>query len=364
MFFNLLSAFFGEDNNEEKESMHSIDYEKKIMSIVGMEYDKDYKIYDVDLPSVKGHIHTLEAGFENKEILVLIHGYAASAVFYFKVIKELKNHFHIYSIDLFGLGSSARPEFKIRDFDKVVDFFVEPIEEWRKSLKLENFILMGHSMGGYISAQYLKLKKPPIKMLYLLSPAGFTKLNEEETIEAQKKDGIRIKFILWFWEMFQERGVNPFDFTAFGKKKSIGRYFAGPRLKLTEDQAKVFAGYFTSTMEKRLSGEKALGVLLYYARYSRRPISKFLQEMAIQGELTVPIKVLYGATDWMDAEHSCTMNEKLGLNLEIVTIPDCDHQIIYQNPEGIATILKNDQHRGFDLIAKDFMGSLKVVNNM
>lgn len=360
MFFNILSAFTGLDNASDQKLRSTADYEKAIMSFVDMEYDKDYKIYDVDLPAANGHIHTIEAGFENKEVVVLVHGYAASAVFYFKVIKELKDHFHVYAIDLFGLGSSARPKLEKFDFEHVVNFFVEPLEEWRKSLKLQNFSLMGHSMGGYLCAQYYKLKKPPIKMLYLLSPAGFTYKTDEELQGQLKSGGLRISFFRWGFDLMHNRKVTPFNFVLFGVRKSVSKYFSGPRLKLTESQASVFTDYFASTMEKRLSGEKALGVLLHYARYSKKPIANFLAEMDKKKELTVPIKVIYGIKDWMDSEHSGTINEELGLDFEMVTMPDCDHQIIYQNPEGIATLLKNDKARGYDLIRTDFMAKRKL----
>ena len=115
MFFNVMSAFTGVEHLAENKYLSAQDYEAKIMEFAGMKEGTDFKIYDVDLPQSKGHIHTIEAGFENKEILVLVHGYAAAAVFYFKVIAALKDKFHIYSIDLFGLGSSSRP--KIDNFE-------------------------------------------------------------------------------------------------------------------------------------------------------------------------------------------------------------------------------------------------------
>ena len=360
MFFNLLSAFTGFDNTAETKMRQAIDYEKDIMSFVDMEYEKDYKIYDVDLPECQGHIHTIEAGFNNKQVLVLVHGYAASAIFYFKVIKELKDHFHIYSIDLFGLGSSSRPRFDKFDFDDVVNFFVDPLEEWRRKLQLEDIVLMGHSMGGYLCAQYYHLKRPPIKMLYLLSPAGYTLKSDEELKADMLKIGKISNFFRWGFDMLKNRKLSPFNFSWIGSKKFMSRYFSGLRLKLTEEQATVFTDYFMFTTSKRLSGEKALAVLLHYARYSTRPISSFLSEMNKKKQLKVPVKILYGQTDWMDAAHSKVIDEHLALDLEFITIPDCDHQIIYQNPTGIAALLKEDQCRNFDKIMQDFIAKRKL----
>ena len=354
MFFNTLSVFIDQEGNPEEDYLPSIEYEEKIMGIVDLRKDIDYKIYDVELPKSKGHIHTIEAGFQNEETIVLIHGYAASAVFYFKVIALLKDHFHIYSIDLFGLGTSHRPKFEVYDYDQTVSFFIEPLEEWREALKLDNFILMGHSMGGYLSAQYLLRKKPNLKMLYLLSPAGFTNKSDEEMEKEPRLQGFRINLMRWLFGMVHHKGVTPFSFTIFGQRRSINRYFSGGRLKLTEAQSGLFADYYSSTLLQKISGEKALGALLRFGRYSNYPIANGLSEIDKADHLNTPVKVMYGEKDWMDFAHSKEINKKLDLNLEIVTIPDCDHQIIYQNPDGIVEILLADKKKGFDVITTQF----------
>lgn len=33
-------------------------------------------------------------------------------------------------------------------------WFIDSFEEWRKAKNLSNFILLGHSFGGYIAAKY------------------------------------------------------------------------------------------------------------------------------------------------------------------------------------------------------------------
>ena len=46
------------------------------------------------------------------------------------------------------------------------------IEDWREYLGLTNFILVGHSYGGYLSGMYASWKPQHIKKLMLLSPVG------------------------------------------------------------------------------------------------------------------------------------------------------------------------------------------------
>lgn len=33
-------------------------------------------------------------------------------------------------------------------------WFIDSFEEWRKAKNLSNFILLGHSLGGYVAAKY------------------------------------------------------------------------------------------------------------------------------------------------------------------------------------------------------------------
>lgn len=33
-------------------------------------------------------------------------------------------------------------------------WFIDSLEEWRKAKNLSNFVLLGHSFGGYVAAKY------------------------------------------------------------------------------------------------------------------------------------------------------------------------------------------------------------------
>jgi pimeloyl-ACP methyl ester carboxylesterase len=73
---------------------------------------------------------------------------------------------------LIGFGRSSRPEeFSIDHLVRETQF-VESIEAWRKEMKLEKMILLGHSFGGYISAAYVIRYPKNVKGLILSSPWG------------------------------------------------------------------------------------------------------------------------------------------------------------------------------------------------
>lgn len=176
--------------------------EKRLLSVLPFypETDGKRKAEVINTPIGNGnYIH--EFYIENTETpavqndvkdVVLVHGYAASLGLFIDNFEDLSSipGIKIHAIDLLGFGFSARPNFPNLPSDteaevhKVEDWFIDSIETWRKSRKLDKFILLGHSFGGYLSCAYaLKYNKNlidaatgknlnPVDKLVLISPVG------------------------------------------------------------------------------------------------------------------------------------------------------------------------------------------------
>lgn len=217
-------------------------------------------------------------------------------------------------------------------------------------MELENFTLMGHSFGGYTAAQYVRTQNPPLKKLYLLSPAGFTYKTEEEIMAHYKtkyKPGkfkmAMVKTALYF---IMDKQVTPFSLMKLtGKQRSMNKYYKSKRLKLDEQESSLFSKFYYLVTEKKTSSDKALGTFLYYARYSRHPIIDTIELLAKENRLP-DTTIFYGETDWMDRDHTKEVLNKNGYQLDFRVIPDCGHQIVFQNPIGVARMMIEDL--GFD----------------
>ena len=72
------------------------------------------------------------------------------------------------------MGSSSRPDNFSPDFtvDEATNYFNEYMEKWRQKLGLEDFYLVGHSLGAYLSGIYASKYPTRIRKLILLSPIG------------------------------------------------------------------------------------------------------------------------------------------------------------------------------------------------
>ncbi|CCH62427.1 hypothetical protein TBLA_0H01400 [Henningerozyma blattae CBS 6284] len=161
------------------------------------------------------HFHNANAS-TIKTPTVLIHGYAASSMAYYKTFRYLTGSIKdLYTIDLPGFGLSASPKIIINDhnrkksqFDiKLIDskdsnnnkfsiskknlkllengniedkafisafddYYIDRIEKWRKFNNLGKINVIGHSFGGYISFKYAIKYPDSIENLCLVSPFG------------------------------------------------------------------------------------------------------------------------------------------------------------------------------------------------
>lgn len=92
---------------------------------------------------------------------------------FYKMFKDLMPHFQIHSLDIYGFGHSSRGNFS-KDFtyEETIEYYIKPIEEWRKVLNIDRFYLVAHSFGGYIAASYAYSYPERINHLFLGSPTS------------------------------------------------------------------------------------------------------------------------------------------------------------------------------------------------
>ena len=83
-----------------------------------------------------------------------MHGYGGSGVMFWKIIQPLSEKYNLILVDILGMGASSRPNFNLKAVDETDAYLTEWFEAWRKVMNLTNFILAGHSFGGYVSGLY------------------------------------------------------------------------------------------------------------------------------------------------------------------------------------------------------------------
>jgi len=114
-------------------------------------------------------IRYLESG-DHEKTLVLVHGLGASAERWIKVIPLFEKHFHVIVPDLIGFGLSEKP---LTDY--TIDFFTKFLQKFLMTLKIQNPVIIGSSLGGQISAEFTAENSQDVEKLILVSPSGIMK---------------------------------------------------------------------------------------------------------------------------------------------------------------------------------------------
>lgn len=111
-------------------------------------------------------------------VIVLVHGMAEHSGRYQHLAKFLnQHHYAVYALDLIGHGQSTGPRGHLNrfsDFTSLLDAFVTLVSDAYPELPR---ILLGHSMGGLISASYLLENQAAFQGCVLSGP--FIKASEQ-----------------------------------------------------------------------------------------------------------------------------------------------------------------------------------------
>lgn len=131
--------------------------------------------------------------------LVFLHGLMEDARMWDDFLIDLP--FHCYAIDLPGYGGSKQHEFSsVAEAAKLVNETVEKLE-------LKTFVLVGHSMGGYVALSYAKQFSDDLLGLGMIHSHPFADSEEkvaerEKTIDFINKFGLSIYAQQFFPNLF------------------------------------------------------------------------------------------------------------------------------------------------------------------
>ncbi|KAF1315966.1 Serine protease family s33, partial [Globisporangium splendens] len=331
--------------------------------------DVEEKIYrkhvmtEVNMKKVAGlgTVHVPYCG-DNKQLpprnIVLVHGYMAGNAFWAANLQALAKSFNVYAVEWRGIGRSVRPTFNAKTDYEIDDFFVESLEQWRREIQLERFILCAHSMGAMYSTYYATKYSHHIEHLILVSPAG---VNGSDAKDEE---------LSGFWKFIAKHQITPMVTPkSLYLMHNIGRSadnllpwlffhqsavrFAGPfGLKLVQwimrrriawtppsniirsgemdfDQITLYC-YHNWALKK--SGELALHTDLHPGASARRtPLSRLLTPATIK----VPLTIMYGGgSDWMNAQYGEAVVRSLEKTHYAVfrLVPLAGHQVFMDNP--------------------------------
>jgi cardiolipin-specific phospholipase len=269
----------------------------------------------------------------DKPVLVMTHGWSGGKALYAPILKRLQNEYSsLYLVDFIGMGTSHRPFFFRPSSEKVMSLFLNTLNVWRKTQHLESFVLLGHSLGGYLSVLFALKHPEVVSRLILLSPVGMPE---------QKKNYVWPVWVERFWsfriapQVFL-KPLGPLTKTFLTRLVQV-------RLGHDIPHADHIARYLYSINFSPVSSEVSLVVLLRPGAFAYQPLEKKASE-----ELQCPTTFVYGSFDWMDlvtgSQISANLRER-GIASETFILFDAGHQLFLENQQGCSLFLEWESSR-------------------
>ncbi len=153
-----------------------------------------------------------EAGIQNKETILFLHGNPTSSHMYKELMNLLKDKYHVIAPDYPGFGFSSRPS--ISEYEYSFDTISDTINQFIDKLKLTNFYLFVQDYGGPVGFRIATKRPELIKGLIIqnanayaegfgewaMEIGGYIQNNDVEKMNAYKKhlvslEGLKEQYI-------------------------------------------------------------------------------------------------------------------------------------------------------------------------
>ena len=161
----------------------------------------------IEIAGVRAHVR--DQGNPDGIPLVLIHGAGGSLHVWEGWVNELGSKARLISVDLPGHGLTGAWPRDVYTVEAYVDF----IEALVDRLKLDRFVLVGHSLGGAVAWTFAATRSPRVSGIILIDAAGETREPPLPTRLARLPlvgdIGIHFKPELWVRRKLREAYADP-----------------------------------------------------------------------------------------------------------------------------------------------------------
>lgn len=122
--------------------------------------------------------------------LVLIHGYCENSSIWSNLKKHLSTSYQVITLDLPGFGQS-----ELIDPSPSIEFYANSILELLDELRINKCVMLGHSLGGYVTLSFAELFPNRLQGFGLIHSTAYAdnpekKENRTKTIDFLRKNGM------------------------------------------------------------------------------------------------------------------------------------------------------------------------------
>lgn len=241
---------------------------------------------------------------------LLLHGFTGSTTTWFPFVEKWKEQYQLILIDIIGHGKTDSPkEIQLYKMEEVV-LQIKSIVDY---LQIENFHLLGYSMGGRLALAYALQYPNTVKKLVLESASPGLKTEKERYNRRIQDEGLG--------EFIQEKGIEVFvdkweNIPLFKSQLLLDR---NQKRKLRNQRLKNSKEGLANSLVGMGTGSQSS----YWDRLQEMP----MDVLCITGELDT--KFCFIAKEMIKDKHSWNW----------IAVPNAGHAIHVEKPEIFDTIV-------------------------
>lgn len=129
---------------------------------------------------------------QSEETIVLLHGFTGSTKTWDRVVKQLPSKIRVVAIDLVGHGETESPPHVAR---YAMEQQIEDLDDIFVQLELNQFTLLGYSMGGRVALSYAVRFPARVKKLVLESASPGLLTAEERQLRQSADEALAEKIL-------------------------------------------------------------------------------------------------------------------------------------------------------------------------
>ncbi|WP_138755734.1 alpha/beta fold hydrolase [Paenibacillus sinopodophylli] len=146
----------------------------------------------IELAYYDSHPHDGGAEDGITKVIVLLHGYCGSSAYWEQIVEELEQSVRIIAPDARGHGRSSAPEEEVYTMEK----YAEDVAELLIKLQIHNAVLLGHSLGGYITLAFVEKYAKKLSGFGLIHSTALpdgeaAKDNRDKAVAALEENGVQ-----------------------------------------------------------------------------------------------------------------------------------------------------------------------------
>jgi len=169
----ILTLIIGCSTNREVEKPSSLYQTQKGQSIAYKSYDKTMELWDIEfkeefVETDYGKSHLIVTGKENELPIILLPGLFADATMWYPNVKELSQHFKVYTLDMPNYGGKSKPSGKaVVSMNDYKTWFSQVLKHYQ----IEEASVAGLSYGSWLALALAREMPDTITSLTLLDPS-------------------------------------------------------------------------------------------------------------------------------------------------------------------------------------------------